>query len=111
MMLAGGLLLFTAPAVRAVAARSLDTENPTAAPSKATTRARVAETKNSTSNKARKSVMSHRSMLAILGLSESKNVTTPAQRQRQLHAHQEQLRAKARAEARSRRARCGKPLL
>lgn len=116
-MLAGGLLLCTAPAVCAAAVPFLNTENPTEAQRKTTARARIAgakatETTKSTSNTARKSSsLSRRSMLSILGLSESKSVTTPEQRQRQLYAHQRHLQAKARTEARARRARCGKPLL
>ena len=41
----------------------------------------------------------------MLGLKESKAITSPAKLTRQLHAHQQQLKAKARSNARARRAR------
>ncbi|OGX86688.1 hypothetical protein BEN48_12175 [Hymenobacter glacialis] len=107
-------MLFTAPTVRAAAASSPSTENPTATPLKTVATARVAKAaKNTklTSKKVRKSSsLSRRSMLAIIGLEEGKTVTTPMQRERQLRSLQKQLRAKTRSEARTRRARCGHAL-
>lgn len=44
-------------------------------------------------------------MLVILGLEESKAVTSPAKLNRQLHAHQKHLKNKAEGEARARRRR------
>ncbi|GAB2849007.1 hypothetical protein [Hymenobacter ruber] len=46
-----------------------------------------------------------RAMLVILGLEESKAVTSPARLQRQLHAHQKQLKHRARMAARAHRHR------
>ena len=46
-----------------------------------------------------------RAMLVILGLEESKAVTSPARLRRQLHAHQNQLKARARTAARAHRHR------
>jgi hypothetical protein len=46
-----------------------------------------------------------RAMLVILGLEESKAVTSPARLRRQLHAHQKQLKSRARLAARVHRHR------
>ena len=116
MMLAGGLMFFTTATVRAAPACAAAAENPTEALREATARASAAETKaaateKSTSSKSRKpSAMSRSTIMAALGLGESRSVTTPLQRQRRLYALQKQLHAKARMEARARRARCGQPL-
>lgn len=47
----------------------------------------------------------NRSVLVLLGLEDSKAVTSPAKRDRQLHIHQKHLRAKSKTEARARRRR------
>ena len=110
MMLAGGLMLCTAPAAQAVAASAPATKKPTTTPRKAapTAKAKATEKTKSTSSKTRKSSsLSRRSVLSVLGLGEAKNVTTPRQRERQLRTIQKQLRAKARSEGRTHRARCG----
>ncbi|MEL5996016.1 hypothetical protein [Hymenobacter segetis] len=46
-----------------------------------------------------------RAMLVILGLEDSKAVTSPARLHRQLHAHQKQLKSRARMAARAHRHR------
>ncbi|GAB3851204.1 hypothetical protein GCM10028822_17620 [Hymenobacter terrigena] len=46
-----------------------------------------------------------RAVLVILGLEESKAVTSPARLRRQLHSHQKQLKARARMAARAHRHR------
>ncbi|MCC3152847.1 hypothetical protein Q3A66_07560 [Hymenobacter sp. BT770] len=50
------------------------------------------------------------SVLAILGLAESKKVMSPAKLNREQHLRQEQLKAKARRESRAHRRRCPKAL-
>lgn len=106
-------LTLLAPTARATAAR---TDNPTETARKATAREKVATTakaakaaktvKKSSSRRFRKlkANLNH-GMLVLLGLEESKAVTSPAKLSRQLHAHQKHLKTKARLEARSRRRR------
>lgn len=90
------------------------TEKPTETQRKAATQTKMTEAKKAatTTNKrsgrakARKaSARLQRTLLVMLGLEESKAVTSPAKLTRQLHAHQRQLKAKARGTARARRAR------
>ena len=93
-----------------------NTDEPTEAARKATARERVATAakeakaakavKKSSSRRFRKftTKMNH-GMLVLLGLEESKAVTSPAKLNRQLHALQKNLKAKAKTEAKSRRRR------
>jgi hypothetical protein len=46
-----------------------------------------------------------RLMLVVLGLEESKSVTSPHQLRRQLHGHQKQLKLHAKMQSRARRSR------
>lgn len=113
-----GSLLATAPAQATTGPSSPD--NPTDIQRKTAARAKVAEakkaaaaaaaTKRSVWYKTRKSTTKVTNklgyaMLVVLGLEESKAVTSPAKLTRQLHAHQKQLKMKARITARARRAR------
>ena len=122
-LLTAGCLLATAPAQATTSTRSL-TENPAEIQRKTAARAKVAEakkaaavaaatTKGSVWYKTRKATSKatsklQRAMLVVLGLEESRTVTSPAKLTRQLHAHQKQLKFKARVIARARRARTGR---
>ena len=106
----GGLL---APAQAAVSPRAL-TENPIETPRKAAAQTKMAKAKKAAATtakrsgrfKARKlSARLQRTLLVVLGLKESKAITSPAKLTRQLHAHQQHLKAEARSNARARRAR------
>jgi hypothetical protein len=109
---AASLALF-APAVHASA---LGNEDPTEAARKATAREKVAtaakdakaakNTKKSSMRRLRKlkATLNH-GMLVLLGLEDSKAVTSPAKLNRQLHAHQKHLKSKAKMEAKARRRR------
>ena len=108
-----GSLLTTAPA-QATISVSTSTENPAEIQRKTAARAKVAEAKKTAASTAKRSVWAKtrkartklgRTMLVVLGLEESKAVTSPAKLTRQLHAHQRQLKMKARLNARARRAR------
>ena len=108
-----GSLLATAPAQATTTPRSV-TENPAEILRKTAARAKVAEAKKASASTAKHSVWSktrktrtklERTMLVVLGLEESKAVTSPAKLTRQLHAHQKHLKMKARLNARARRAR------
>lgn len=92
------------------------TDNPTEMARKATAREKVASaTKAAKAARAVKKTSSHRfrkfktnlnhNMLVLLGLEESKAVTSPAKLTRQLHIHQNHLKAKAKLEAKARRRR------
>ena len=106
-------LSLLAPTAHATAPGS---DSPTEMARKATAREKVATAakaakaakavKKSSSRRLRKSKtnFSH-SMLVLLGLEESKAVTSPAKLNRQLHVHQKHLRAKAKMEAKARRRR------
>jgi hypothetical protein len=111
-LLTVGSLLTTAPAQATISVRT-STENPAEIQRKTAARAKVAEAKKAAST-AKRSVWAKtrkartklgRTMLVVLGLEESKAVTSPAKLTRQLHAHQRQLKMKARLNARARRAR------
>ena len=106
----GGLL---APAQAAISPRAL-TENPIEASRKAAAQTKMAEAKKAAATTAKRSgrfrarkvsARLQRALLVMLGLKESKAITSPAKLTRQLHAHQQQLKAKARSNARARRAR------
>jgi hypothetical protein len=107
-----GSLLLLAPSSATANAASFREDNPTEVQRKTAARARVAEAKKadfakkSSSRKLRKTNggLSH-AMLVLLGLEESKAVTSPAKRERQLHAHQKQLQVKARQQSKAHRAR------
>ena len=115
-LLTVGSLLATAPA-QATTSPPIFTENPAEIQRKTAGRARVAEakkaaaftTKHSNWAKTRKAPAKlERAMLVLIGLEDSKAVTSPAKLSRQLHAHQKQLKLKARLTARARRARTGR---
>ena len=108
-----GSLLATAP-VQATAGPLAFTENPAEVQRKTAARAKVAEAKkaaaatrkNSSWANTRKATNKvQRAMMVILGLEESRAVTSPAKLTRQLHVHQKHLQLKARIAARARRAR------
>ena len=115
-LLTVGSLLTTAPAQATISVRT-STENPAEIQRKTAARAKVAEAKKAAASTAKRSVWAKtrkartklgRTMLVVLGLEESKAVTSPAKLTRQLHAHQRQLKMKARLNARARRARTGR---
>ncbi|GAB3725515.1 hypothetical protein GCM10027594_07000 [Hymenobacter agri] len=100
------------------AARSLMPDNPTetmrkaAAREKAATKAKAKEAK--AAKKSKRSVAYrfrklstgfNHAVLVLVGLEDSKAVTSPAKLNRQLHIHQKHLKAKARMEAKARRRR------
>ena len=108
---AASLMLLT-PTTHAVALRS---DDPTEAARKATAREKVAtaakaakatKTVKKSARRFRKlkATLNH-GMLVLLGLEESKAVTSPAKLSRQLHAHQKHLKSKAKSEAKARRRR------
>ena len=108
-----GSLLATAPAQATAAARTF-TENPAEVQRKTVARAKVAEAKKAAAATKKHSSWANtrnatnkvqRAMMVILGLEESRAVTSPAKLTRQLHVHQKHLRMKARITARARRAR------
>ena len=107
-LLAAGSLLLLSPATHATRRPTIDepTEaaRKTAAREKAATAAKA--TKKSAAHHSRKfqAKLSH-SVLVLLGLEESKAVTSPAKLNRQLHIHQKHLRAKAKMDAQIRRRR------
>jgi hypothetical protein len=109
---AASLALF-APAAHAALP---NTDEPTEAARKATAREKVATAakeakaakavKNSSSRRFRKfkAKMNH-GVLVMLGIEDSKAVTSPNKLNRQLHALQKSLKSKAKTEAKSRRRR------
>jgi len=112
-LLAIASLNLLAPASHATALR---TDDPTEMARKATAREKVAsaakaakaarKSKKSTAYRFRKltATLNH-GMLVLLGLEESKAVTSPAKLNRQLHIHQKHLKTKAKLEAKARRRR------
>lgn len=107
---AAASLMLLAPTARATAP---GTDDPTEMVRKATAREKTATAakaakavKKSASRRSRKfkSGLSH-GMLVLLGLEESKAVTSPAKLDRQLHARQKHLKAKAKLESKARRRR------
>ena len=114
-LLAAGSLLVLAPAA-SQAARRPATDTPTEKPTKVAAREKVATAKaaakatkaarKSSAHRMRKfSAGLNRAVLVLLGLEDSRAVTSPAKLDRQLHAHQKHLRVKTRMEAKSRRRR------
>ena len=112
-LLAVGGLLAPAPAQATIGPRAL-TENPIEAPRKAAAQTKMVEAKKAAATTAKRSgrfrarkvsARLQRTLLVMLGLKESKAITSPAKLTRRLHAHQQQLKAKARSNARARRAR------
>ena len=115
-LLTVGSLLATPPAQATISVRT-STENPAEIQRKTAARAKVAEAKKAAASTVKRSVWAktrkartkmRRTMLVVLGLEESKAVTSPAKLTRQLHAHQKQLKMKARLNARARHARTGR---
>ena len=115
--LVAGALLALNP-LSSQAARSLAPDNPSestrkaAAREKAATKAKAAkEAKAAKKSKSaayrfRKiSASVNHAVLVLIGMEESRAVTSPAKLNRQLHIHQKHLRAKARMEAKARRRR------
>ena len=114
-LLAAGSLLLLAPAASHATAR-FATDEPTEAARKTAAREKVATAakaakaaraaKKSSSHRFRKFTAGlNRGVLVLLGLEESKAVTSPGKLNRQLHIHQKHLRAKAKLEAKARRRR------
>ena len=108
------LLLLGQAAATAAPARHGLSDTPADVQRKAAAREKVVAAKaaRKTSNMQRLAIKSRkatgkvqRAMLVILGLKESKAVTSPARLRRQLHAHQKQLQARARTAARAHRHR------
>lgn len=109
-LFAAASLTLLPPAARAAAA---GTDAPTETARKATARAKIATAtkaaktaKKSSSYRRHKfnSGLSH-GILVLMGLKESKAVTSPTKLDRQLHIHQKHLKTKARMEAKARRRR------
>lgn len=112
-LFAAASLTLLAPTAYATAPR---TDDPTETARKATAREKVATAaKAAKAARAAKKSSSHRfrklttnlnhGMLVLLGLEESKAVTSPAKLNRQLHIHQKHLKTKAKLEAKARRRR------
>ncbi|MBJ6111537.1 hypothetical protein JAO73_21125 [Hymenobacter sp. BT523] len=111
---ASGLLFLNPAAASASLPHSLLIENPAEAKAerkaaKAAAREQAAAAKQVSKMK-KLSVKSHRLgnklehlMLVVLGMEESKTVTSPRQLKRQLHSHQKQLKTRAKLSARARR--------
>lgn len=112
-LLAAGSLLAIAPTTHA--ARRTTIDEPTEAARKSAAREKAATEKAAKAAKTTKKSSAYRfrklkanvsrSMLVMLGLEESKAVTSPAKLNRQLHIHQKHLKTKAKMEAKSRRRR------
>ena len=112
-LFAAASLTVLAPAARATTIR---TDDPTETARKATAREKVATAaKAAKAAKAVKKASAHRfrklkaglnhSMLVLLGLEDSRAVTSPGKLDRQLHIHQKHLKTKAKLEAKARRRR------
>ena len=112
-LLAASSLLLLAPAARAAAP---GTDDPTETARKATARDKAAGAVKATKEaKSGKKSSTHRlrklnsglnhTLLVLLGLEESKAVTSPAKLNRQLRIHQQHLKTKAKMEAKARRRR------
>lgn len=112
-LLAASSLMLLAPAVRAAAP---GTDDPTETARKATAREKAAGAAKATKeDKSAKKSSTHRfrklnsglnhTVLVLLGLEESKAVTSPAKLNRQLRMHQQHLKTKAKMEAKARRRR------
>lgn len=118
-LVASSLLAFAPTSSQA--ARSTMPDNPTestrkaAAREKAATKAKAAkEAKAAKKNKKNAAYRFRKfgsgfnhAVLVLVGLEDSKAVTSPAKLNRQLHMHQKHLKAKARMEAKARRRRTG----
>ena len=118
--LVGCALLGLTP-ISSQASRSLVPDNPTEATRKAAAREKAAtkakavkEAKAAKKNKRsaayrfqKLSAGFNHAVLVLVGLEDSKAVTSPAKLNRQLHMHQKHLKAKARMEAKARRRRTG----
>jgi hypothetical protein len=114
----GALLVFAHSAVQASASYLPTPDSPTemqrkaaAAERRAAAREKVAAAKQVSKMK-KLSVKTNRfaakvehTMLVVLGLQESKSVTSPRQLRRQLHGHQKQLKLHAKMQSRARRSR------
>ncbi|GAA4025819.1 hypothetical protein GCM10022409_07280 [Hymenobacter glaciei] len=112
-LFAAASLALVAPSARAT---TPGTDDPTETARKATAREKVAAAaKAAKAAKAVKKSSAYRfykfkaglnhSMLVLLGLEDSKAITSPAKRDRQLHIHQKHLKTKAKLEAKARRRR------
>lgn len=104
-------LLATAPAQ---ATNRTTPDSPAEIQRKTAARAKVAEAKKAAKATRSRSAWAvtrkatnevQHAMLVVLGLEESRAITSPAELSRQLHANQRHLRAKAMLNARARRAR------
>ena len=107
---AAASLTLLAPAAHAT---TPGTDDPTEMARKAAAREKVANAakaaksvKKSSSHRFHKFTASlNRNIMVLLGLKESKAVTSPTKLNRQLHIHQKHLKTKARMEAKARRQR------
>ena len=114
-LLAAGSLMLSVPTAASHAASRYTTDEPTEAARKATAREKIATAAKAAKNARTAKKSSHRfrkltvglnhGVLVLLGLEESKAVTSPAKLTRQLHIHQKHLKTKAKLEAKARRRR------
>ncbi|ALW85349.1 hypothetical protein AUC43_09730 [Hymenobacter sedentarius] len=81
-----------------------------AAPVSMAEASRPVELSTSPTSKSPTGKVRRNTVLAMLGLAESKKVISPAKLNREQHLRQEQLKAKARRESRAHRRRCPKAL-
>lgn len=111
LLVAAGTLLGAPRPVKAAPVH-FSTDNPAEVQRKTAARMRVVEAKKATAlkksaHKSHKSAAKlRRAMLVLLGLEESKAVTSPAKRDRQLRMRQKHLKMSARHESWAHRARC-----
>lgn len=114
-LLAAGSLMLSVPTAASHATSRYTTDEPTEAARKATAREKIATAAKAAKNARAAKKSSHRfrkltaglnhGVLVLLGLEESKAVTSPAKLTRQLHIHQKHLKTKAKLEAKARRRR------
>ena len=108
LLTAGTVLSLSSQPVQATAAHTR-TDNPAETERKAATREKVATTKKSglfkrsSHHKLNVTKKLNHAMRVVLGLEESKAVTSPAKRNRQMHAHQRRLHLVTRMASPSRR--------
>jgi hypothetical protein len=113
-----GLLFFAPSHVSAAPTRTVLIDNPAEAQRKAAAREQkaaarekaaaarqVSKMKKLSVKTSRFAAKAEHVLMVVLGLEESKSVTSPHKLKRQLHAHQKQLKMRARMGARSRRTR------
>lgn len=109
----GGILFLGQNQARATTSLARPADSPTEIQRKTAARTKVAEAKKTealkkaTAHKSKKTAAKmRRAMLVMLGLEESRAVTSPLKRQWQLHVHQKQLKMRARQASKAHRVRC-----